>query len=450
MAHSALGLAIVAVVVLADGSMAAAVSLPRPSDLGLQGTLTYKNYSQFQDVADDGNFVNQGILEIDWHRAFFDRRVRVKIVPEFRIDDANYAKGVHFVVPDTREHRSIIDLKEGTVLLRIGSVRFGLGKQFESWGTADAYNPTDNVNPYDYLDPIDNFKMGVYSATTAFSLLGVNVDFVVVPPFTPSRLPFQNGRWGTVVIQGVSAPSVPPSAPGIDVGQIRTVFDVPGTDVDNMQYALRMKTTYHGWDFALSYYNGIQDTPDVDDRTTTLASLAATGTIRLFNPHVQIPGFAFSTTWDRFEFHGEAVSIFGSSHGRPDRFQGIIGLNYTWDITDWKWLDQVLFMLEYAREEEYTSSGSAFVDFGSLSNAFRNAPATRTRLKFNEETQFSVFSTVDLTKSANYFAKLELEHEFTDALHLTTGFDLFDGDTDTFWGRWADNDRFYAFLRYYF
>jgi len=38
----------------------------------------------------------------------------------------------------------------------------------------------------------------------------------------------------------------------------------------------------------------------------------------------------------------------------------------------------------------------------------------------------------------------------TDALLLEGGVDLFIGRTDTIWGRWRDNDRFFAQLQHLF
>jgi hypothetical protein len=61
----------------------------------------------------------------------------------------------------------VLDVKEAVLTFRPQAVEISLGKQIFAWGTADAFNPTDNLNPWDAMDPIDNEKMGVYSSAAA-------------------------------------------------------------------------------------------------------------------------------------------------------------------------------------------------------------------------------------------------------------------------------------------
>lgn len=85
--------------------------------IGLKGSVTYKNYSQFHEVLNDKQvFVNQGILELEWgHR--LTSWSSIKLVGEGLLDDANYARGLHFGVPDVSTTRSILGLKEGVLRL---------------------------------------------------------------------------------------------------------------------------------------------------------------------------------------------------------------------------------------------------------------------------------------------------------------------------------------------
>jgi hypothetical protein len=73
-----------------------------------------------------------------------------RLVVEFRDDDFGYARGLHLQSPETSRHRSYLGVKEATVSGPQGPVEVTVGKQIYAWGTADAFNPTDNVNPYDY------------------------------------------------------------------------------------------------------------------------------------------------------------------------------------------------------------------------------------------------------------------------------------------------------------
>ncbi len=74
--------------------------------------------------------------------------------------------------------------------------------------------------------------MGVYSAAARWSDGTTSVTAVVVPVFTPSRLPFAGDRWT----------SVPPS-PLVAVVDQRVL---PADQPANAQFAARIRTTLSG------------------------------------------------------------------------------------------------------------------------------------------------------------------------------------------------------------
>ena len=71
-------------------------------------------------------------------------------------------------------------------------------------------------------------------------------------------------------------------------------------------------------------------------------------------------------------------------------------------------------------------------------------------MKFTEETTARVAALVDLDLNPNAFVQLKVLHKIKDVLLLKGGIDLFFGETDTIWGRWRDNDRFFAQITYLF
>ncbi|MEK6683647.1 MAG: hypothetical protein AABY46_03210, partial [Nitrospirota bacterium] len=347
-------------------------------------------------------------------------------------------------IPDTLLRRRYLDIKEMALEFNFASVDLSVGKQVYAWGSADTYNPSDNINPYDYLDVIDREKIPVYSANLKATAGPVTVDVILIPFFTPSRDPLATNRWTPAPAPATETTSsvgnILPSGSTVEGRRI------PGRDLGNMQYAVRMKTTMAGWDISASYFNGFEYVPVVKRERNVSGSETLVPVYR----HMQVPGLGFSTTFDKFVFNGDFALKFEDRDVMDSRFQGSIGLNYTWEDLRVKWLEHIMFIVEHNREQFLSSKNPGFIADGNFINGFRNALSGRVQFKFNEETQCSVGGTIDFMKEANYYVQVKLNHKFTDDLHVETGFDNFAGTRDSFWGKWRDNDRFFLFLKRYF
>jgi hypothetical protein len=413
------------------------------ASLGLKGQAVFKSYVSFDTTPNDDQLVvNEGILQLEWSRRFGWGAAR--LVGEFRDDDFGYTRGLHFQIPETSRHRSYLTLKEATLTTRQGPVEVTLGKQIYAWGTADAFNPTDNLNPYDYLDILDNEKLGIWSASARLTLGPTSLVFAVVPFFTPSRLPLPRSRWTPTVPAGFVAIVDDPEPPDQDLGAT--------------QYAARLRTTIAGWDVSVSYYDGF-------DHTLSFRQSLVQAAPGLFIPRltpvysrVKVPGADFSTTFGKLEVHGEGAFRLIEADGRDHRFQGIAGVNYTQEV-GWRYLDQMIFIVEYAREtvlSRVRHSGivekdhSPFVGDLLSDSGFRDAIIGRIQAKLTEDTTLKLSGIADLAVTPSYYIQLKGNHRITDALHVEAGLDFVTGKPDTFWGRWRDSDRFFIAVRYLF
>ena len=413
--------------------------------LGVKGQAILNGFGYFRETpTDDELLVAEGILQLEWSRRLAEW-ADMKVVLEAREDTDSLVGGIGFEVPDRRRQRSVLELREGTVTARRGPVDVILGKQIVTWGTADAYNPTDNVNPYDFLDVIDNEKLAVFAAVARFTAGASSLTGVLVPVFTPSRLPLKGSRWIPTVPEGLTA--------------LVADRELPAQTLENMQYAARLKTTVGGWDLSGSYFEGFEHTPVF----RLSAVQVAPGTVLpQFTPvftRIRAVSMDVSTTYRRLEIHGESTFKFVERNGREDRLQTIVGLNYTLDGLDLAWLERIFLVAEYGREVVLASHPESRIvargdapGIGDLlaTNAFRNAVAGRVNFVFNEETQLKLTGTADLTRSFNYYAQVKLSRKLGDAVQIDAGFDVLHGAPKTFWGRWRDNDRFFFRLAYFF
>jgi hypothetical protein len=401
---------------------------------GLKGQATLKHFSFFDETASDRrNHRDEVILLGEWERQLAPW-ASARLVGIARWDTDDYTEGVRFEIPETSERRSILDLKEGLLRLWGRPIELTVGKQIYAWGTADAFNPTDNVNPYDYLDVLDTEKLAVWSVAARGTLGPTSLTLVVVPVFTPSRTPLSGSRWN------------PPPPADVVVADRQ----VPGPAWDNVQFAARLRTTVRGWDFSVSYFEGFEDLPEVRADVVAGPGGPMSRATPVF-PRVRVPGADFSTTVGPVEVHGEGAFRIVEADGRADRFEGIVGINYIWDV-DRRWLQQVGIVAEYARAAVLAEHpGSGIIETPGLGPAaFRNALVGRLTLKFTEETDLRLSALIDLAGPVNSYTQAKLTHKVTDALHLEAGLDVLTGQRDTFWGRFRESDRFFASVKYFF
>jgi hypothetical protein len=414
--------------------------------LGLKGTVILKNFSHFDTTRDDPQLIrDEGAVRLE-----FARRLTpwsdARLVGEVRKDDGDLTDGVNFQIQDKNRRRSLLDLKEAVLTLRRGPLDVSLGKQSYAWGTADTFNPTDNLNAYDYLDVVDNEKLGLWSAAFRLTAAATTATFVVVPAFVPSRLPLARSRWV-------------PSPPAGFVG-VADDPEVPGIGAGHVEYAARVRTTVRGVDLSASYYDGFEHVPVI--RVGSLA-VAPGVVLPRFTPvytRVKVPGFDVSTTYGPFELHAETAARFVESHGRDDRWQGIAGFNYTWDTPPLPGVEQIVFLGEYAREITLHARPRSNIlpldglpGLGDLfsSTVFREALIGRMLLKLSEDTQAKLTTLVDLDRTPNAFVQPRLTHRMTDALQAEGGLDLFAaGDRESVWGRFRRNNRVFLVLKYFF
>jgi hypothetical protein len=294
------------------------------------------------------------------------------------------------------------------------------------------------------MDVLDTEKIAVLSAGLRVQLGATSLVAVVVPYFTPSRLPEPTSRWA-------------PLPPAGFVGVVRD-REVPGRDVENVQYAARLRATVAGWDLSASYYHGFEEVPEFRARTIQTPNGPVSELTPVF-PRIDAVGMDFSTTFGGIEVHGEGAVKLVEENGRENSFQGIVGFGYTWDGLGYRWLDAVTLVLEYAREivlrtrdPSILPSGGGESELGDLLafNAFQNTVVGRVQLKVNDDTQIRLTGNLNLDGPVSYYAQLAVAHRFTEAFQAEAGLDVLGGDSRSFWGRWGFNDRVFLVLRYLF
>ncbi len=215
-----------------------------------------------------------------------DPRAQAVVDARFRFYGFNESSSLPELVRRDRIDPYDFQLNEAYLAVRgapFESVDFRVGRVIQSWGTADMFNPTDNLNARDFSDPLD------YTAKVPNQMVEVTwyptdwltLTAVWVPVFKPSLLPPSASLGFAVETTDdgcfLSAPT-PPLDPS-DIRRLQRLFGAadpcrlsfatpevrtlqPDTTLANSQAAARARFQVDfgerggALDFSLSYFYG--------------------------------------------------------------------------------------------------------------------------------------------------------------------------------------------------
>ena len=193
-----------------------------------------------------------------------------------------------------------------------------IGRQTLVWGTADKFNPTNNINPDDLEDrPLFTEPIGNQMIVADYAPLGDKLWFqgVYVPIFYPALLPPS----AAAALKDPQAPVPYARQSDLDqidalqnlleidpvlVPQVRTNVKVPRPRFSNGQSAIKLGTSLGGVDMTVSYFNGRHDIPTPVLATSELVKAREEGDgaeccyvsdVTLIYPRMQVIGADFAT-----------------------------------------------------------------------------------------------------------------------------------------------------------
>jgi len=358
--------------------------------------------------------------------------VRLFVAPDLRWDSHHTSAGTFDELNRKEVRRPIFHFKEAYVEYHKGPWEVRLGEQIFAWGTADSYNPTDNLNPHDYVDLVDNEKIPVFALSTTYHISDfTSFQFVIVPLFTPSRFDGQESRWSFF----------PAAPPDLDFQR-----HLPGDNLGNIQFAARAKTSTCGWDLSLSYFDGFND---VGRPYLSYDAFGAPQTVHFDFDRIRVVGFDFATTWRDIGIHGEISHTWTQAHHDDSYLQYVFGIDYT--FADIRPGQNLRLILEYAGER-VTSYGHDRdgVPPTRLGRYLDGSLLARAVYEINESASVELKACANLRSSNNYYIQPSFTFDVNESLRLTAGLDIFVGSSDTFFGQFDQNDRFFLSVEYYF
>ena len=381
----------------------------------------------------DGIFTLE--LEKKWEKS------RLFLKPFVIGDTEDLSKGVIDLWENTAEERPIFDIEEAYFDFTIADLDLRVGRQIISWGTGGIYNPVNNINPTDFTDLFDSRTIGVNAVNADWYAGDFVLEAVFVPTFTPSRLPPNDSRFSLV----------PAGFPGTVNPRV-----LPDNDIEHSQFGLQLSGSKGTWDFGANFYYGMNDFPAI----VLEADLSATPVY----VREKVLGFYVEKVQGSWILRAEGARFFSDTTYLDSFFQYKLGFekkckfldtskNFTTEI--YYIGERVTDEAEYAPDLDLSAlqaaDGSGSFDFADfqLDRVLSDSIVGSFKLDCTDYLKLELgfayrFDTQD------FYMQPELEWEPSDNTVATFGFQVFEGPSDTFFGRYKHDDRFFLSLKRFF
>lgn len=393
-------------------------------------------------------------------------------------DDTYTWDGIGFLPRDTSRERNHLELNEMYLVLSGENKDLTLGRKVFRPGISTIYSPAFRYRFLDLNDPLDWKDLGAWQATLDYYSGDTTFTGSIRPVYQPAKIPSASSRWMLGAFD-VTAPGIGPGGlpnfnfnilPGSfdelvsmlyyfwnlliggDLGNVlagrNVIFleDIPDYDPEDYGYYGRIKTSYGLWDLYGSAYHGPGIYPVL--RYQDLGSVVAI--IGEF-PNVFNLSAGFSTTYKGFEFHGEALYNKTDDNKDDDYINYVVGVTYSDQIHVRKLgIQRADVTLEYAGEKITRDPDP---NEGTISS--RDARIGRDDIFVNllvtvkEGLQLRYLGDI-VFWNRSQFHRVGGTYRIRPGLILGLDLEFFSGDENSYYGRWRDNDRVIAILKWSF
>jgi hypothetical protein len=385
---------------------------------------------------------NQGEVLLRFADWVGDKKLRLDISGwlEAGTQKNTYA-GVTDSWQETDHRRNYLELNELYLTTQQKDFTVYLGKRLFPNGIATLYSPADILRPRDMNDPLDWKYFGIWQGRMDYFWKESTLTAALLPVFQPWKLPSSTSRWAGNPTSKDSQrdPTFTDPYPNVQ-------DDIPEISGGNVGYFTRGKTTVRGFDLYSSLYYGPGAYPVLRQETQPAGNV-------YIKEHVKVTNLAagFSTTYKKWEFHGEVLYNY-SLDGKDDSYLPTLA-GFTYTLDEWVkplHLDKIDITLEYAYEFLVRSQfAPGYVESSRKARYGRNDIYTRLDFKFSEKLSVEYLNNLEFTKgNRGRYQRLMGRYRLRDGLVGRAGVEFFEGAEDSYYGRWNRNDRLLAELEW--
>ncbi|MEJ2692182.1 MAG: hypothetical protein P8166_03765 [Candidatus Thiodiazotropha sp.] len=378
-------------------------------------------------------------------------RSQIIVQPELeaRIENSRLFGSVEFRADESDSSRDRSYVNEAYVDFTLMDMDIRIGKQIIAWGKADAYNPTDNVVPVDFSDLIDtdDEEIGVVILRVNYYVGDLLVQGVVQPTFTPNTFPDSNSRW-------YAAPSeriVDPGGSGNIVAAEYELLPEKIPDESKLgKAAIKLAWFGVGMDLSISYLRGWSHIPFVAESVSSVLPGVVNVGLQPVYFQQDIFGADFSTAVGKYGLRGE-IAHFDPNDESVDEddlehsyTQYSLGIDRTIsNIIN----DNDLYVLLEVIGDNARKREAIIGDY--LRHPFRRATAVKVEYSVGYTSTWSVEGIRD-HHGDGYYLKTKVSYALTDAIQLEGWIENFDGEKDSLFGVFKNNDRIQLRAKYRF
>ncbi len=327
---------------------------------------------------------------------------------------------------------------EAYVDLFFSKLDLRVGKQFIFWGKTDWINPTDNINPWDYVNiaaEIEDYRVPVTAAKADLYLGKFDLEGVWLPRFQPHKIPIE----------------LPDTINGLPVNHQPTEY--PANKLANSQFGLRLLSNFAGIDFSLSYFHGFDQNPTIYWSFNPFQR--SFFTVLTYKPY-QVFGGDFVTTRGKFAFKGEGAYFRTADRDGKDIFvknphvQYVLGLDYnaTSNLTlNGQFIQTVLF--KYDRDYEIAQREKWHMPTDNIPEQYVNSVSLRGQYQVSDFVNLQVVTVINL-KDYDYFLLPILNYSYSDGVNIYAGATIFEGPSQSTFGRNKKYSRAFLEVKYSF
>ena len=339
-----------------------------------------------------------------------------------------------FTDQDLGDHR---EPKQGRLLeaytnLYLGSVDVRIGKQNIPWGRADALNPTDNLTPKDFtlLSARDEEerRIGTVGVRTNYYRGDYTLSLIWLPIFNPSTIPLT-------------------PAPGFQITEDKRSQG----KWSDQAFAAKLDHTGGAIDWSVSYYYGLDTLPIGRPLSPVQAQLV--------HNRLHVIGADFAKNFGRYGVRGEMAYTQTQNPNGTDPFiknpffMSVLGVDR--DITEDVNINLqayqriiVNFNDPFAIQDPVQRSVAVLSDtFNQQLDQYQGGFTSRIKATWlNKTLEGELLGMLNLPRR-DFFVRPSLAYAFTDVWKGYVGWDVFNGQRDSFFGRLQPNTAFFLEIR---
>jgi hypothetical protein len=377
--------------------------------------------------------------------------------------EGDYEGVTHFMT-DRDNQKRYAELNESFLNLSDGAGEFIIGKKIFNNGISTLYSPANRYTSADLNDPVNPVRTGSWQLACDYSHKDTVYTGAILPFYQEKKIPAAGSRWIISDLPtGYSITSRYNLIPGSLEEMLEILYyymdnllrngrfagliksgktvavreDLPGHDPEDWGWFGRAKKSIGIWDTFVSAYRGPAFYPVIKlEDSTTIATLVKE------TPNVYHLAGGFSTTWKNTEFHGEALYSY-SIHDHDDSYIDYVGgvCHTSEKLASSLRLDKIDFLLEYAGEVITADQDATdYILSSRCTRIGRNDLIGSVLVSVTDDLSLHYLSDFTLSDNAR-FQRIGTSLRIMSGLVFTLDFEFFDGPSDTYFGRWRNNDR---------